>query len=139
MKDATKLDKIKEIIADEYGDLIPNYLLEELTSTLYDDLFDDNYRIMDALLALYSLEDELEIESSSAFYAFDSLLDILDENETTANNLYNCFLEFNEFGLFSRLITDYDEYLSAEQLETVKRIGIATFDKELLKMYGVID
>ncbi len=81
--------------------------------------------------------DEAEVDSSLAkeWEIADEIMDLLELNEKNARALCKSFVdECNSYNAFVRLVTDFREYLTADELKEIFDTA-EIFDKELVDCY----
>lgn len=129
-----KLKQIKEILKEEYQDKMSDAAIDSFAKQLYHSLFVGQYELEDIPATIFDCESEEGVEGGDWCYLFSQLIDLLDNNETTAKRLYRSFME--EFDLpdtFLKLVNENGEYLSAEELAEVKEKAVRLFGRQILE------
>lgn len=138
--DNTKLKEIKRILENEYGDQMSDALTNDFANTLYDSLFIGQYDLDDITAIIRDYETQADIEDSKWDYVFISMIDLLDNNETTAKRLYKSFMyDLDMLDVLWKLVNENAEFLSAEELANVKKRAIGVFDEQILKALDIIE
>lgn len=138
--DNTKLKEIKRILENEYGDQMSDALTNDFANTLYDSLFIGQYDLDDITAIIIDYETQANIEDSKWDYVFISIIDLLDNNETTAKRLYKSFMyDLDILDVLWKLVNENAEFLSAEELANVKKRAIGVFDEQILKALDIIE
>lgn len=136
----SKLQEIKEILKEEYDGRMTDTEIDTFAKQLNYSMFVGKHELSDIFSTIYENECEAGIMDSSDCNLFCQLIELLDSSEDTAKRLYECFMNCYDFiNLFLKLYAENDEYLTEEQLSKVKKKALNTFDKEILKLYGVTE
>ena len=138
MADKSKLDKIKEILKDEYEGKMSEATIDAFAKDLHYSLLEKQYDLEDipAIITEYETDEDIE---GDWIYIFCQLIDLLDNGPTTARRLYKSFMhEFDILETCAKLINENSRYLSEEELEVVKAKAFFTFTREALEGYGII-
>ena len=135
-----KLEEIKKILKGEYGDRLTETELNTLAGELYHSLFVGKYELEDLVATIVGFESEADTDDIDWVYLFNSLVDLLDDNENTAERLYISFMhEFDLLDTFLKLYEFNAEYISAEKLAEAKEKALHTFSKDVLAAYGITE
>lgn len=135
-----KLKEIKEILKSEYKDKMTDAEINTFARELNYSVFVAQYDLEDIAAVVSEHEEKAGIEDSKWCYIFGSVIDLLEDGEKTARRLYKSFMyEFDLWDTFLKLYNYNAEYLNAEELAEVKEKATGLFDKQLLKMYDIID
>ena len=138
--DGKKLGEIRDLLKSVYADRLPEDTLNDFADDLYDSLFAGQYGLSDIICLVNEYESAAGIEDSEDIFIFTSMIYLLDDNEVTAQRLYDSFMhEIQLLETFVKLVNDNAEYLSAEQLAEVKAEGLQLFDKQILELYGITE
>ena len=133
-----KLEKIKEILKEEYQDKMSEAAINAFDKSLHHSLFVWQYDLEDITAIIFEYEAEEEVESGDWCYLFGQLIDLLDDNETTAKRLYKSFMyEYDLLDTFLKLVYYNAEYLSEEELADVKEKAFQIFDRQILECCGI--
>lgn len=135
-----KLKEIKEILKSEYKDKMTDTEINTFARELNYSVFVEQYDLEDIAAVVSEHEEKAGIEDSRWCCIFGSVIDLLEDGETTARRLYKSFMyEFDLWDTFLKLYNYNAEYLSAEELAEVKEKALGLFDKQLLKTYDITD
>lgn len=134
-----KLDKIKEILKEEYEGKMSEATIDAFAKALHHSLFVGEYELEDIPATIFEYESEEGIEEGGDWcYIFGQLIDLLEDNETTAKRLYRSFMhEFDLLDTFLKLINYNAEYLSKEEVTKAKEKAFGTFDRQILEGCGI--
>ena len=138
MADESKLDKIKEILKDEYEGKMSEATIDAFAKDIHFSLLEKQYELEDipAIIMEYEAEEDVE---GDWIYIFCQLIELLDNGPTTARRLYKSFMhEFDIIDTCAKLINENSQYLTCEELEEVKKKAFFTFTREALEGYGII-
>ena len=135
-----KLEKIREILKEEYEGKMSDSAIDAFAKSLYHSLFVGQYDLEDIPAIIIGYESEENVEDGDWCYIFGQLIELLDDGETTAKRLYRSFMyEFDLLDTFLKLYNDNAEYISAEELSTAKEKALSMFDKQILGAYGITE
>lgn len=133
-----KLQRIREILKEEYKGKMSNAAIDSFAKELHHSLFIGQYDLDDIPAIIFGHESEEDIEGGDWCYLFGQLIDLLDDNETTAKRLYRSFMhEFDLLDTFLKLVNYNAEYLSAEELANAKEKAFGLFDRQILEGCGI--
>lgn len=123
----------------EYGELncIPNAVLDFWAQLLWcrehgvntDDFMSDDSINYDEVWAY-----EVDSDMAKDWDIFEEMIDILEVNERNARILYESFLGFNDYNTFVRLVTEFRDCLTDEELEDIFDAA-SCFDDVLVDCY----
>ena len=140
MENAERLEKIKQLIKDEYGDKMPEEYVKGLAEDLNLSVFKCKFGIDDIFCTVFQYEEELNIEDTRSYYIFCGVVDMLDNCEETAEMLYETFMHHWEIlEIFLKLYFENEEYISKDKFQAAKEKAFEIFDKEILRLCGVTD
>lgn len=135
-----KLEKIKEILNEEYGDAMSYEMLKDFANDMYDSLFVGEYDLSDIFALANDYESNANIEDGKAFDIFTDLLDLLDNGVKTAQRLYESFMhEADLLETFLKLYNENAEYISEEKLAEAKKKAFEVFDRQMLESLGITE
>ncbi|MDE6690386.1 MAG: hypothetical protein K2K04_00290, partial [Clostridia bacterium] len=130
-----KLEKITEMLWKEYKGYMSEQTLDELADELYHTFFASQNELSDIMAVLTEAEEEARIHPylSAALCIFCWMLELLENNEVTAQRLYYSFMnEFDCLETFVKLYKENAEYISVEKLAKAKEKAFNTFDRVIL-------
>ena len=137
---SNKIEAIKEILKSEYGDKISDVTLNSYARALYYSLFVGQYDLSDITAIIFEFESEENLEEGDWCGMFGELIRLLDDNEVTANRLYNSFMhDFDLLDTVVKLLTRNAQFLSEEQIKKAKEKAFGVFDAVTLECYGITE
>ena len=140
MSNREKLDKIKEILREEYEGEMSEEDIDGLAGDLHFSVFECEFSLDDVFTTVFQYEEEAELECTKSFYVFCAIIDLLDNCEKTAEILYDTFMyHWDILEIFLKLYYENDEYISEEKLQKAKKKALCVFDKEILRLCGITE
>lgn len=134
-----KLEAIKGILVGEYAGDMTEDTINAFADDLYNSLFVEQYSLDDVAAIVGEYESEADVYDVDFNYLFGCLIDLLDNNEATAKRLYDNFMyEFESLEVLAKLVNENSEYLTAEQIASVKEKAFGLYDSITLEFYGII-
>ena len=140
MQKNEKLDKIKDLLSTEYDGDMSGREINAFAADLYLSVFECEFELAEIISIVNKYEADANIENTRWYYVFCGIVELLDSGNETAERLYNCFMgSWDILELFLKLYLENGEYISDEKLNNAKKKALRTFEKEILKHYGVME
>lgn len=137
----SKTKQIYQCLKSDYeGTAVPDGDLRFFAEELYYHVFKAKGSLVEVMLLVDKFESDLlsdgiDFGISQECFIFGDIVNLLDINGKNAQRLYNTFLEFRDFGVFTLLMSDYGGWLTADQKREVLKIAMGEFDKTLMEDY----
>ena len=133
-----KLEKIKDILRGWYQDDMEQDVLDDCANELYESIFVEESDLDDIPPIVLEHEAQAEIEESLWLEIYVDIVYLLEDGVTTAKRLYKSFMyDLDIIDTFVRLVNDNEAYIGKEELALAKQRAFATFDREVLALYGI--
>ena len=124
-------EKLKKELRNIYGSIPSESHLNWLTESLSEVITDESLDLDEIVFSIDEFEETLPIDDSQFFYVLSMILDYLPFTQRSANRLYTFFMDsINDPNVYLRLISDYSDFLSDEQLKALYEAG-KMFDKSI--------
>ena len=131
MKKLEKLQKIKDVLVEIYGETLAPSWVNDLADEIYDCAYADGYDLDNIVSTLLGAGIGSWVK---AYDVFHEVIHLMDNNALTAKKLYKCFLEnFLDLDVLCKLLNWNEEWLTPDEKERIKEAA-KCYDNETLKL-----
>ena len=133
-----KLERIRQILSEEYDGKMTEKDIKAFAKDLHLSVFECKFGLDDVFAIVDEYEERAKIEDKRWYYVFCARIDLLDNNEETAERLYESFMyQFDILEIFIKLYFENGSYISRKKLNEAKKKAFETFDNEILAACGI--